>query len=135
LAAGLLAPAQAQDSVAITRRGAAKSVVVIGAGLAGLVAANELTQAGHEVTVLEARTRPGGRVLTLREPFSDGLYAEAGALFIPSNHDFTLKYARKFDLPLAEISSRAFAEMFYLRGQRVIPKDGQPEEWPLELTA
>src|SRR5207237_6018781 len=106
LAAGLLAPAQAQDSVAITRRGAAKSGVVIGAGLAGLVAANELTQAGHEVTVLEARGRAGGRVLTLREPFSDGLYAEAGALFIPNNHALTVKYARHFALDLEEIFPR-----------------------------
>src|SRR2546426_4853724 len=45
-------------------------VIVVGAGLAGLAAAHELTRAGVEVTVLEARDRPGGRVHTLREPFS-----------------------------------------------------------------
>lgn len=109
-------------------------VAVLGAGLAGLVAAYELIRAGHEVTVLEARTRPGGRVLTLREPFADGLYAEAGALFIPDNHAHTLKYVREFGLPLASIAPRAFAEMFYIRGQRVIPREGRPEEWPLDLT-
>src|SRR2546430_7549144 len=40
---------------------APKKVVVLGAGLAGLVAAYELTQAGHDVTILEARARPRGR--------------------------------------------------------------------------
>src|SRR5437773_10936236 len=79
---------------------AQRKVVILGAGLAGLVAAHELTQAGHDVTILEARARPGGRVHTLREPFSDGLHAEAGALFIPSNHSLTLKYANFFSLTL-----------------------------------
>ena len=76
----------------------AKKVIVVGAGLAGLSAAYELTQAGHDVTILEAQMRPGGRVLTLREPFSDGLYAEAGAARIQDTHNLTLKYARLFNI-------------------------------------
>src|SRR5215213_2986523 len=60
--------------------GKPRKVIVVGAGLAGLAAAYELVQLGYDVTVLEARTRPGGRVHTLRSPFSDGLYAEAGAI-------------------------------------------------------
>src|SRR5439155_1343505 len=43
----------------------AARVIVVGAGLAGLAAAQELTRAGVEVAVLEARDRPGGRVHTL----------------------------------------------------------------------
>lgn len=77
-----------------------KRVVICGAGLAGMVAGYELSQLGHAVTILEARMRPGGRVHTLREPFSDGLYAEAGAARIPENHDLTLKYIKMFDVPL-----------------------------------
>lgn len=69
-----------------------KKVLVVGAGLAGLSAAYELTRAGHDVTVLEARTRPGGRVHTLRDHFPDGLYAEAGATNVFDNHHWTLKY-------------------------------------------
>ena len=60
-------------------RGASGRVVVVGAGLAGLTVAHRLVAAGREVVVLEAQARVGGRVLTLREPFANGLYVEAGA--------------------------------------------------------
>src|SRR5215510_8560940 len=63
-----------------------KKVIVVGAGMAGLVAGYELQRAGHEVTILEARERIGGRILTVREPFSNGLYAEAGAMRLPTTH-------------------------------------------------
>src|SRR5882762_2130334 len=71
-----------------------KKVLILGAGMAGLVAGYELSELGHDVTILEARTRAGGRVHTLREPFLDGLYAEAGAARIPDNHELTLKYVK-----------------------------------------
>ena len=60
----------------LARSVAPKRVVVVGAGLAGLCAAYELGALGHDVTVLEAQTRPGGRVQTLRDPFDDGLFAD-----------------------------------------------------------
>lgn len=55
-----------------------KTVIVIGAGMAGLVAAFELAQVGHDVIVLESQTRVGGRVYTLGEKdgFAKGLHAE-----------------------------------------------------------
>ena len=92
--------ARARTSRVFVVRGPSKKVLILGAGLAGLVAGYELTQLGHDVTILEARNRPGGRVHTLREPFSDGLYAEEGAARIPTNHDLTLKYVNLFQLPL-----------------------------------
>lgn len=55
---------------------------MIGGGLSGLTTAHLLAGRGFEVTVLEARCRAGGRILTLREPFTGGLYAEAGAIFV-----------------------------------------------------
>ena len=79
---------------------ASKKIIIIGAGITGLSAAFELTQLGHQVTILEARARPGGRIHTLREPFADGLYAEAGAARIPDNHDLTLRYVKLLGLPL-----------------------------------
>jgi monoamine oxidase len=57
-------------------------VIVVGAGLSGLVAATEIQVAGHEVVVLEARDRVGGRVYTLREGFAEGQFADIGAEII-----------------------------------------------------
>lgn len=84
----------------VTVGAASRKIIIIGAGIAGLSAGYELTALGHEVTILEARARPGGRIQTLREPFADGLYAEAGAARIPDNHDLVLKYVKLFGLPL-----------------------------------
>jgi monoamine oxidase len=98
-AAGIgLAQSSAFASIAINP--ASKKIVIIGAGMAGLVAGYELSQLGHDITILEAQTRAGGRVQTLRDPFSDGLYAEAGAARIPENHNLTLKYVKLFGVPL-----------------------------------
>jgi monoamine oxidase len=73
-------------------------VIVVGAGLSGLVAAYELVRAGHDVRVLEARDAAGGRAQTLREPFDDGLIAESGPARIPPGHDRTLGYIDHFGI-------------------------------------
>lgn len=99
-------------------RGPARKVLILGAGMAGLVAGYELSKLGHDVTILEARTRPGGRVHTLREPFSDGLYAEAGAARIPDTHDLTLKYVKEFSLPLEPFYPSRLSAVRFDRGNR-----------------
>lgn len=110
---------------AVVLNGPAKKVLVLGAGMAGLVAGYELSKLGHDVTILEARTRPGGRVHTLREPFSDGLYAEAGAARIPDNHNLTLKYVKEFALPLEPFYPSKLNALRFDRGQREeVPIDG-----------
>lgn len=110
---------------AITVSGPAKKVLILGAGMAGLVAGYELSKLGHEVNILEARTRPGGRVHTLREPFSDGLYAEAGAARIPNHHDLTLKYVKEFALPLEPFYPSKLNALRFDRGEREeVPIDG-----------
>jgi monoamine oxidase len=76
-----------------------KRVIIIGAGMAGLVAGYELARAGHDPLILEAQNRVGGRVFTLRR-FAPGLYAEAGAMRIPRVHDLTLGYCERFGLEL-----------------------------------
>src|SRR5438552_16787879 len=74
--------------------------VVIGAGLAGLRAADLLRRAGRPVVVLEARERAGGRVVTLRSSFDDGLHAEAGPIRISGAHRTALQLIRSFRLTL-----------------------------------
>lgn len=102
-----------------------RKVLILGAGMAGLVAAYELSKLGHDVTILEARTRPGGRVHTLREPFADGLYAEAGAARIPDAHEITLKYVKEFGLPLEPFYPSRLNAVRFDRGRREeVPIDG-----------
>ena len=72
-------------------------VVVIGAGFSGLAAAYELSRAGYVVTVVEARNRVGGRVIS----FSDlvpGKNVEGGGELIGSNHPTWVAYAKQFRL-------------------------------------
>lgn len=93
-------------------------IVVLGAGIAGLVAALELKRAGHRVTLLEARQQVGGRILTLRAPFSDGQYGEAGAMRIPTRHRLVMSYVEKFGLRVRPFCSSNPHGWSYLRKQR-----------------
>ncbi len=115
---GLTPPAHAAErpDLAPLPRGQAKSVVILGAGIAGLTCAYELERKGYDVLVLEASHRTGGRVLTLRsgdkvdeigatqvcqfdeEPH---LFFNAGAARIPGHHSALLGYCREFGVELA----------------------------------
>ncbi len=101
---------------------ARRSAVVIGAGLAGLVAADELTRSGWTVTVLEARPRPGGRVVTLRG-FPEAQRAEGGGEFIDGCHRRLLALCRRFGLMLEDDRGGAAIDELYYLNQRVIPPD------------
>ena len=107
-------PANAENFKLPPKSGTGKSVVILGAGIAGLVSAYELQRAGYQVTVLEARDRIGGRAWTIRggdrivqtgrpdqvASFGRGLYFNAGAARIPSTHRLILSYARRFGVQL-----------------------------------
>jgi monoamine oxidase len=122
--------------------GAARRVIVVGAGLAGLTAALDLRAAGWDVVVLEARPRVGGRVHTLYGgedgvPFGRGLRAEVGGESIDDTHTAIQAMARRFGLTTerrqGNTTSRAslglfrygghtytFAELTALRGGTVL---------------
>jgi monoamine oxidase len=63
-----------------------RRIVVVGAGLSGLVIAHRLVQRGHDVLVIEATARPGGRIRTIRG-WPDGLHVEAGATHVLADPD------------------------------------------------
>lgn len=106
-------PAGAED-YAVPHVSGAPSVVILGAGIAGMISAYELQKAGYRVTILEARDRIGGRSWTIRggdrivqkgrpdqlATFDPGLYFNAGPARIPSTHRLILSYARRFGVQL-----------------------------------
>jgi monoamine oxidase len=95
-----------------------KKVIVIGAGMAGLVAAQALLHTGYDVQLLEAQERIGGRVQTYRAPFTEGQYAEAGAMRIPRSHKLTMAYIERFGLKTAHFTSANPQAYYHMHGQR-----------------
>lgn len=106
-----------------------RKIAIIGAGLAGLAAAYELNNLGYEVVVLEAQMRAGGRVQTLREAFSDGLYAEAGAISLSDVDPITLDYVKKFNLTLEKSNPSGAPRRFFVRGQWITNPMSAPYEF------
>lgn len=110
---GLIPDATAKP-LELQRNKSDKKIIILGAGLAGLSSAYELTKLGYDVTILEARNRPGGRVWSVRGgtteteidgikqtcQFENGLYYNGGAARVPHNHTLTLHYCRTFNIPL-----------------------------------
>ena len=112
------------------RTGARLKVIVLGAGSAGLVAAYELKRQGHEVVVLEAQGRVGGRIYTLRS-FAPGLYAEAGAMRIPRVHDLTIRYCEQFGLPLRPFITGNPRGLVHIGGVRMTLEQANANPEPL----
>ena len=112
---GLMQPSPAVAApLAAPGSGKGVRVVVLGAGIAGLVAAYELRALGYECTLLEARGRPGGRNWTVRNgdtveftdgtkqrcEWGDGQYQNFGPARLPSIHPTILGYCRKLGVEM-----------------------------------
>jgi len=101
------------------------SIIILGAGLAGMTAAIELRRAGCKINILEYNLRPGGRNWTLRGgdvttelggatqhcEFDAGLYINPGPWRIPYHHHAILDYCRRFGVtlePFIQLNHNAF---------------------------
>jgi monoamine oxidase len=104
-------------------------VVVVGAGLAGLTAAAELTAAGVDVTVLEAEDRVGGRMRGI--PVSDEVVADGGAAYLGVQHTELLALIAEYGLELASTEMTADST-FLLSGRRTTTASRVP---PLNAVA
>ena len=101
-------------SFQLTGKGNGTKVIILGAGLAGMSSAYEMGKLGYDCSILEARTRPGGRIWTARGGteetevggakqrcnFDKGHYLNAGAARIPHHHEITMHYCRELGVPL-----------------------------------
>jgi monoamine oxidase len=114
--------------------GQPKNIVILGGGLAGLAAGFELKKAGHNITILEARKFPGGRVQTIHD-FPSGQYAEAGAISFPQSHEFTYGYATDFGLPLRPAFRFGVDSIANIRGNRFRINSSGAADIPFQLTS
>ena len=101
-----------------------KSVIVIGAGFGGLAAAHELLSAGYQVTILEARNRVSGRVVTF-DDFVPGRWVEGGGQWIGSNHPTWVAYAKKFGLDLREYPESDYSDPVVIDGKLLSDEEAE----------
>jgi monoamine oxidase len=110
----------------------APSCIVLGAGLAGLSAAHQLTKSGWKVTVLEATWRPGGRVLSHRFTKNKTLVCELGGEWIGSQHTKITALCKEFGLPLV---THRFGFSFWNGARGARPRIYKPGAWPFSKKA
>ncbi len=116
-----------------------QKVVVVGAGLAGLAAAYELSEAGLEVTVLERSLRPGGRVLTVRGEFDDDVWIDVGGQTSGGGYGNFFYYSTKFGLsfePQAGLPGAGRPDLLlHMDGElySAAALRSDPGSWPLPL--
>jgi len=123
----LLAPERTDAAILdVQGSGNGTTVIILGAGVAGMCAAYELGKHGYNCHILEARSRPGGRVWTIRggtteteiggqpqtSTFSDGLYWNPGPARV-SHHHVTMDYYRELKIAIQPFVNDNFNAYYY----------------------
>ena len=105
-----------------------RRAIVVGAGFSGLTAAFELSRAGYDVTVVEARGRVGGRVVSLGD-LVPGKNVEGGGELIGSNHPTWVAYAERFKLEFLDVSESEDFDFPIILGGRALSADDAEALW------
>ena len=123
---------QAQGRPQLTGKPTKNKVIVLGAGVSGLVTAYELGKLGYDVRVLEARERVGGLNWTVRRgtehveiggekqtcAFDENLYVNVGPWRIPFTHTGVLGYCREVGVPMELFINEAENSYFFYEGEQ-----------------
>ena len=125
--AALTSALVAAPSVRTMAQQSTRSVIVLGAGMAGLSAALALSRLGHRVTVIEYQNRIGGRLLSV--PLKGGQFTEAGGGHFRSNMPYVLSYIRHFKLPVLSLNDGL--PRYFVDGQFGTGADLASWPWPL----
>ncbi len=121
---------QAGPRPALSGRPERNKVLILGAGMSGLVLGYELGKLGYDYRILEARDRVGGLAWTVRRgtehteiggerqlcTFDDGLYVNVGAWRIPFSHTGVLDYCRELNVPVELFVNEAEGAYFFYEG-------------------
>jgi monoamine oxidase len=105
-----------------------KRVVVVGAGFAGLAAAYELKHGGFDVSVIEARDRVSGRVLSFSDLVKDKVM-EGGGELIGSNHPTWVAYKEKFGLDFLDVTEEESAETPIVLDGKKLSREESDKLW------
>lgn len=111
----------------ITADGKGKKILILGAGISGLVCAMELLKKGYDVQIIEAKDHAGGRCMSARKgtviedvggerqvcDFENNQYLNVGPWRIPPEHHSTIYYCKKLGIALEPFVNKAFSAYYY----------------------
>lgn len=123
------------DTLEILKNGLPKGenpqeITIVGSGISGLIAGKLLSDAGHDVTILEAQHRPGGRIFT--QHLECGRFTEMGAMRFSTKHLHAVEIIRQFDLNTSLFPLKK--KQLYLNNKLLDLENALPREVGFDVT-